>query len=97
MVYNILSILCYITSPLFQEYLKKRWTWRACGQTPLELLIDRVYKTSPSVPNATTSPHFLGFSIKDNPSRPDISAYILSLVDRLATISKTLKFEEKML
>jgi hypothetical protein len=103
MVYNILSIILsiiasilhYIISPLFREYLKKWWAWRACGRTPSELLIDRAFKTPPSVPNATTSPQFFDFPIKDNPPRPHISAYILLLVECLATVLKTLKFEEK--
>jgi hypothetical protein len=103
MVYNILPIMLSIVafilycviSPLFREYLKK---WRArwdCGRTPRELLIDRASETSPSVPNATTRPQFWGFCIEDNRLRPDISAYIHFLVDRLAITSKTLKFEEK--
>jgi hypothetical protein len=73
--------------------------WRAqwdCGQTPRELLIDRASETSSSVPNATTSPQFFVFPTKDNPPTPDISVYISSLVECLATASKTLKFEEKM-
>jgi hypothetical protein len=104
MVYNILSIILPIIAfiiyciilPLFREYLKK---WRAqwdCGQTPCELLVDRASETSSSVPNATTSPQFLVFPTKDNAPKPDISAYILPLVERLAIVSKTLKFEEKM-
>jgi hypothetical protein len=91
----IASILYCFISPLFREYFKK---WRAqwdCGLTPRELLVDKASETSPSVPNATTSPQFCDFSIKDNPLRADISVYIHFLVERLANTSKTLKFEEK--
>jgi hypothetical protein len=99
MVYNILSIIASIIyciiSPLFREYLKKWRAQWACGQTPSELLIDRAFETSPNAPVATTSPQFLGFPIKGNQARPHISAFILLLVERLAIISKTLKFEEK--
>jgi hypothetical protein len=92
----IAFIVYYIILPLFREYLKKWRARRACGQTPRELLVDRASETSSSVPNATTSPQFFVFPTKDNPLMPDISAYILLLVERLASVSKTLKFEEKM-
>jgi hypothetical protein len=77
-------------------YQKNRWAKWACGLTPRELLIDKASKTSPNAPIASTRPQFFDFSIKDNQLRPDISAYISSLVERLATTSKPLKFEEKI-
>jgi hypothetical protein len=99
-VYNVLSIivsiLYCIIYPLFQEYLKKWRALRACGLTPRKPLVDSASETSPSVPDATTGPQFFDFPTKDNSLSSHISAYIHFLVERLATVSKTLKFEEKI-
>jgi hypothetical protein len=90
----ILYVVCRYA--IIWRYQKNRWARWACGLTPRKALIDRTSETSASVPNASTSPQFYDFSIKDNPLKPHISTYIISLVERLATTSKMLKFEEKI-
>lgn len=86
---NILYIILYVYYTKVVSYIqhiacsyviiwdnrKNLWARWDCGQTTCELLKIRACETSRGVPAASTSPHFLGLSIKDKPVLPETSAF----------------------
>jgi putative DNA primase/helicase len=81
------------TNANYYDDQKNRWARRACGLTPRELLIDRAFETSLSVPTASTGPHLHGQYGKIKRKNIDISVVVEHTI-YLCT-SKTLKFEKK--